>query len=96
MAGDMQRWLSDIGLGNHAERFSADGIDWDVLPDLTETDLRELGLSVGDRRRLLKAIATMNASGVALAAPRSWQSLSPGLGGDGSRRCPAADHRHVR
>jgi hypothetical protein len=69
MAGDMQRWLSDIGLGNHAERFTADGIDWDVLSDLTETDLKELGLPLGDRKRLLKAIATLNASGAALATP---------------------------
>jgi class 3 adenylate cyclase/tetratricopeptide (TPR) repeat protein len=69
MAGDLQRWLSDIGLGSHAERFAADGIDWDVLPDLTETDLKELGLPLGDRKRLLKAVAAMNAPEAALAAP---------------------------
>jgi class 3 adenylate cyclase/tetratricopeptide (TPR) repeat protein len=85
MSGDLQRWLSEIGLGSHAERFAADGIDWDVLPDLTETDLKELGLPLGDRKRLLKAIAARNPSGAALAAdPPGQRSLT--TQGDAARR----------
>ncbi len=67
MARDLGRWLSDIGLGHHTGRFAADSIGWDVLAELTESDLKELGLPLGDRKRLLKAIANLPASN---AAPR--------------------------
>jgi hypothetical protein len=51
------------GLGHHAEAFAANGIAGDVLRDLTDADLRELGLNLGDRKRLLKAIAALAADG---------------------------------
>lgn len=57
---DMRAWLERIGLGQHAEVFAANDVDWAVLPDLTETDLERLGLSLGHRRRLLKALASLN------------------------------------
>ena len=56
MTENLQDWLSGIGLGKQAKTFADNGIDWDVLLELTESDLRELGLSLGDRKRLLKAI----------------------------------------
>ena len=43
-----------------AATFAANDIDIDVLPDLTDEDLRELGLSLGHRRRLLRAIAELS------------------------------------
>jgi class 3 adenylate cyclase/tetratricopeptide (TPR) repeat protein len=61
MAEDLRSWLSGIGLGGHADRFVENGVDWDVLPELTEADLKELGLSLGDRKRLLKAIGGLQA-----------------------------------
>lgn len=59
MSGDLARWLSDLGLGGHAEAFAANHVDWDILPDLSEDNLKELGLSLGDRKRLLKAVAAL-------------------------------------
>jgi predicted ATPase/class 3 adenylate cyclase len=59
MADDLRRWLERCGLGEHAAIFVAQGIDWDVLGDLSEQDLKELGLSLGDRKRLLNALATL-------------------------------------
>ena len=56
MEKDLRNWLSGIGLGGHANSFGENGVDWDVLHELTEADLKELGLSLGDRKRLLKAI----------------------------------------
>ena len=47
--------LEPYGLGKHAQLFAAHGIDLDVLPDLTDADLAELGLPLGERRRILKA-----------------------------------------
>jgi len=59
MPGDLSTWLTQIGLGTHAATFVSQGIDWDVIGDLSEQDLKELGLPLGDRKRLLKAVATL-------------------------------------
>ena len=50
-------WLKSIALEQYAEAFEGADIGLDVLPDLSESDLAELGVSLGNRRRLLKAIA---------------------------------------
>ena len=55
MAEDLASWLESIGLGKYAWVFSQNRIDLDVLPRLTENDLKDLGLPVGDRRRLQAA-----------------------------------------
>ena len=75
MAEDLKSWLSGIGLGNYAAGFAENGVDWDVLLDLTEADLTELGLSLGDRKRLLKAIAGLNLGGA--GAPALDESKAP-------------------
>jgi class 3 adenylate cyclase len=58
---DVARWLAEQGLGHHAEAFAKSGVAGDVLRDLTDADLKELGLNLGDRKRLLKAIAALDA-----------------------------------
>jgi class 3 adenylate cyclase len=59
MADNLTRWLVQVGLGGYAATFASQGIDWDVLGDLSEQDLKELGLPLGDRKRLLKALAAL-------------------------------------
>jgi len=54
---DVRSWLRDIGLDRYAELFAQQAINWDVLLDLTESDLAGLGIPLGDRKRLLKAIS---------------------------------------
>jgi class 3 adenylate cyclase len=56
MAEDLERWLTDLGLGRYAEAFAANSVDWDVLADLTEKDLESLGVLLGDRKRFMRAI----------------------------------------
>ncbi len=75
MADDLTRWLERCGLGGHAATFAAQGIDWDVLGDLSEQDLKELGLSLGDRKRLLKALAglTDRPDATGKAEPERWE-----------------------
>src|SRR6185437_7525640 len=63
MAEDLEHWLADLGLGKYAEAFAANGVDWDVLTDLTEKDLESLGLLLGDRKRLMRAIAALDGDG---------------------------------
>jgi predicted ATPase/class 3 adenylate cyclase len=57
---DIAEWLRGLGLGQYEDRFRDNRIDADVLPNLTVDDLREIGVAaVGDRRKLLAAIATL-------------------------------------
>jgi class 3 adenylate cyclase/tetratricopeptide (TPR) repeat protein len=71
LASHLRSWLESIGLGAHAERFELDRIDFDVLPELTEQDFEALGVPLGDRKRLLKAIAALAGASpeAAAAAP---------------------------
>ena len=54
-------WLRSLGLGRYEKKFRENRIDFDVLADLAEGDLEELGVPLGDRRRLLRAIAELAA-----------------------------------
>ena len=49
-------WLAKLGVPEYAERFEANRIDVSVLPDLTDQDLEKLGVLLGDRRKILRAI----------------------------------------
>src|SRR5215471_262369 len=50
-------WLASIGLGEYAQRFAENAIDLSVVGDLTEQDLKDLGVLLGHRRKILRAIA---------------------------------------
>ena len=52
-------WLRSIQLGEHEELFVRNDIDIEIVTDLTESDLVALGLSLGHRKRLLRAIRAM-------------------------------------
>jgi class 3 adenylate cyclase len=63
---DVGGWLRNLGLGKHAAAFHENAIDEQVLRHLTAEDLKEIGVAtVGDRRKLLAAIAE-------LATPSPW------------------------
>ena len=77
---DVERWLLDPGLAQYARKFVENDIDLDILPDLSEQDLEELGVSLCHRKKLLRAIAALSAeldppapvpSTVAASEPRS-------------------------
>ena len=52
-------WLEKLGLGQYAQRFAENDISFSVLPDLTDQDLKEIGVSLGHRLQLLRAIAEL-------------------------------------
>ena len=69
---DIEQWLAQFGLGQYACAFIDNDIDREVLPDLSDVDLKELGVSLGHRKKLLKAIAALPAtetSGPAQVSP---------------------------
>jgi predicted ATPase/class 3 adenylate cyclase len=56
---DVGAWLRSLGLGRYEAAFRESELDADVLPELTEFDLEGLGIPLGHRKRLLKAIAAL-------------------------------------
>ena len=55
-------WLKKLGMSEYAERFAENRIDFSVLPDLTDQDLEKLGVVLGDRRKMLRAIGELDAA----------------------------------
>ncbi len=53
------QWLEKIGLSEYAQRFAENGIDVSVLRLLTDQDLKDMGVLLGHRRRMLAAIAEL-------------------------------------
>ena len=55
--GDLRAWLASIGLEQYTEVLEQNRVGLDVLRELAERDLQDLGIPLGDRKRLLKAIS---------------------------------------
>ena len=85
------QWLASIGLERYTERFVGNAIDGDVLAELTEDDLEKLGIPLGDRKRLIKAIRASLADSpdavITSGAREDTQSGQP--------RAVAAERRHL-
>jgi hypothetical protein len=60
---DVAQWLQSLGLGRYEQTFRDNDIDGEVLVDLDEADLEKLGVSLGHRKKLLKAIAGLGETG---------------------------------
>jgi class 3 adenylate cyclase/tetratricopeptide (TPR) repeat protein len=88
---DVGSWLRALGLGRYEPAFIENAIDSDVLPELTEGDLKKLGIPLGDRKRLIKAIRAMSAG-----SPSAF--VTSAVGGDaqsGQLGVASAERRHL-
>ena len=85
---EIEGWLSDLGLGRYVAVFAEHEIAAGDVAELTEDDLREMGLPIGPRRRILRAAGDIEA----LSGPTS------GVVGtsDGSNELRDADRRAER
>src|SRR5215469_13763828 len=83
---DLGNWLQRLGLERYEATFRENAIDETVLPDLTEDNLRELGLPLGARIKLLKAIKALSRETATDAPAEMAVSGSPG---------DAAERRHI-
>lgn len=72
---DLRDWMQKNNLEQYADAFEANDIDLDILADLDDNDLAQLGLSLGNRRRLLKAIAAHNADAAPISSTDKTSSL---------------------
>jgi class 3 adenylate cyclase len=52
-------WLQKLGLGQYAQRFAENEIDVSVLRHLTDQDLKDIGIPLGHRRKMMAAIAEL-------------------------------------
>ena len=76
---DIGGWLRKLGLEQYEASFRENKIDDMVLPSLTVEDLKDLGVEfVGDRRKLLNAIAALKPE--ASAPPAALSDTSPAIG----------------
>jgi len=79
---DIDGWLRGIGLEQYAQTFRDNAIDADVLCDLTDEHLRELGLPLGARLKLLRAVAAFSTG----QTPISPEITTPAPRTDAERR----------
>ncbi|HEV3168040.1 MAG TPA: SAM domain-containing protein, partial [Isosphaeraceae bacterium] len=88
-------WLEKLGLGQYAQRLAENDISFSVLSDLTDQDLKEIGVSLGHRRQLLRAITELTgreknapkaASALRRTAKHSGQPADPRRGTAHSRQ----------
>src|SRR4029077_18577526 len=62
-------WLEKLGMSEYAQRFAENRIDFSVLPELTDQHLKDLGIALGDRLKMLRAIREL--SGAVPVSPKS-------------------------
>jgi class 3 adenylate cyclase/tetratricopeptide (TPR) repeat protein len=79
-APDVAEWLQGLGLGQYEQAFRKNDIDGEVLAQLDDADLEKLGVSLGHRKKLLKAIAAIAAPDVVPA------EAGPAMPIEGERR----------
>ena len=86
---DIAVWLRSLSLEQYEAAFRENAIDADVLHDLTDQDLEKLGVLLGHRRRLLRAIAALDGT-VATSSASAPLQVKPSPAAEA-----AGDRRHV-
>src|SRR3984957_1836989 len=79
-------WLAENGLGRYDAVFASNEIDFDVIRSLTDADLRELGLALGDRKRLLQAVSRLDQQSDTVTPPTAPATVSEPASLGGERR----------
>src|SRR6185437_6983346 len=64
-------WLHALGFEQYAQRFAENEIDVSVLSHLTDQDLKDIGVPLGHRRKILAAISEPTAPALAVSEPSS-------------------------
>ena len=91
---DIAAWLRRLGLEQYEQAFRDNAIDAEVLPELTDADLEKLGMLLGHRKRLLKAIVELRPS-TSHPDPSTDEIAVQTRAAEPDRRASTAD-RHVR
>ena len=70
-------WLEKLGMSEYAQRFAENRIDFSVLPDLTDQHLKDLGIALGDRLKMLRAIRGAFGCRSGIAAACAYRAEGP-------------------
>ena len=74
---ELERWLQGLGLGGYAQAFDEQGIEFDLLSELGDDDLKALGVAaLGHRKRLLRSIAALNGAVSSLPLATSVETMA--------------------
>ena len=65
-------WLEKLGMSEYIQRFAENRIDVSVLPELTDQHLKDLGVALGDRLKMLRSIREL--TDAISASPQPAQS----------------------
>jgi class 3 adenylate cyclase len=79
-------WLKKLGMSEYTQRFVENRVDLSVLPDLTDQDLEKLGVLLGDRRKMLRAIRDLGNASAAVTATSLPVAPEPTRRDDAERR----------
>ncbi|MEJ2015499.1 MAG: adenylate/guanylate cyclase domain-containing protein [Limibacillus sp.] len=79
-SSELAEFLEGLGLGQYAGSMADNDIDLEVLPFLSDDDLKELGLSLGHRRKLMAAVRADKEE------PEDRPALAPALTTDGEEK----------
>ena len=74
---DVSHWLEALGLGQYASVFAENDVDLDVIAHLTDQELKDLGDSLGHRKKLLNAAAAFVAADLKAAPAEVLASATP-------------------
>src|SRR3974390_2234763 len=74
---DIADWLQKLGLSEYADRFAENGIDVSALQHLTDQDLKDIGVLLGHRRKMLAAIALLAGAAPAAVQPAAAPDRKP-------------------
>src|SRR6185295_2657553 len=77
-------WLEKLGMSEYAERFAENGIDVSVLRYLTDQDLKDIGVLLGHRRKILAAIGEL--TGATPVTPEPAVEVQPNTQDSAERR----------
>ena len=92
---ELNQWLSGLGLENFTAAFHDAQIQFSDLPDLTEEDLKEIGLPVGPRRRASNAIRLMRELELPVVADNAMKTAETGPAHNQSASTSDAERRHL-
>jgi len=86
MENEIERWLEDLELKKYSSAFSKNEVYFQDLSELTEDDLKEMGLPIGPRRRALKSISALKTATSTEAAIKDGDNEKPNVSPVAERR----------
>ena len=91
MSVKVLEWLENLGLGQYATAFEENAIDWELLPELDQETLKDIGVSIaGHRLRILKAASALLAEQPSIAPGVEAKNVAENEATSPSEEDPAA------